>query len=129
MPLGLPIGLLLLLLCSVQACAQKRLVDPALTVPQALRLFRTDYALSQAVLGAIAPAKEMKKPAPNPFARPNAPASRGQPGDREQAGVAGIPVPDLASVLQPVVAEALRHATSGNPAISGRPASALRDAA
>ena len=70
MPIGWPTALVLLL-GSVQQSAQARVSDPALNEKQALRLLRTTYSLSQAVLLALPPVEKVKAAA-NPFARTKA---------------------------------------------------------
>lgn len=115
---GLPSGWpteLALLLGSVRASAEEHVYDPALTAPQALRFYRAAYALAQAVLLARPVPEKTKKPAPNPFARlkPLPPLPR-LPDAPHAAESDGDPALDLAAMLDPAIATALRAAAVGS---------------
>jgi hypothetical protein len=118
MPNGWPAELTLLL-GSVRACAFQRLVDPALTGPQALRLFRTAYALAQAALQSLPVAEKKGKPEPNPFARAKAPALPRLPAGRnDQSTIANL-LPDMAAMLDSAIGAGFHTAAGVKPATNG----------
>ena len=103
MPAGWPAELTLLL-GAVRTCALQRLVDPALTASQALRLFRTANALAQAVLQSLPVMEKKTKPAPNPFARSKAPPPlpRLAAGRNDPTAIANL-LPDLSAILETAI--------------------------
>lgn len=115
MPVGWPAELTLLL-GAVRTCALQRLVDPALTAPQALRLFRTANTLAQAVLQSLPVMEKKNKPAPNPFARSKAPPPlpRLPAGRNDPSAIANL-LPDLSAMLE----TAIGAAAEAKPAING----------